>query len=130
MKITLLYAGMLAIWFLVLSMRVVTGRTGAGKPSLGDGGDPMLLRRIRGHANFAEFVPMILILMGLLELDGLPKWEVHALGAALLIGRLLHGYALSFTQKFFFGRSAGASLTFVSLLVAGGLCVYQGLQGL
>jgi len=130
MKITLLYAGVLAIWFLILSVRVVMGRTGPGNPSLGDGGNPIMARRIRGHANFAEYVPLIVLLMGFLELSGLPRWQIHALGATLLLGRLLHGYALSFTSEFVFGRSAGIVLTFSSLLVGGSLCVYVGLQSL
>jgi len=32
--VTPLYAGLLAIWFLVLSIRVILGRSGAGNPSL------------------------------------------------------------------------------------------------
>ena len=130
MSVTLIYAGALAIWFLVLSIRVIQGRMGPGNPSLGDGGNPMLLRRIRGHANFAEYVPLTLVLMGFLELSGLPGWVLHVLGATLLAGRLLHGYALSFTQHFLFGRTAGIFLTFVSLLVAGGLSIAMGLRGL
>jgi uncharacterized membrane protein YecN with MAPEG domain len=130
MKITLLYAGALAIWFLVLSIRVVLGRVGPGRPSVGDGGDPAMLRRIRGHANFAEYVPLILVLIGFLELSGRPDWMLHALGATLLMGRLLHGYAFSFTKEFVFGRSAGIALTFGSLLAAGTLCLYAGLLGL
>ena len=129
MTVTLLYAGALAIWFLVLSARVVQGRVGPGGPSLGDGGDPMMLRRMRAHGNFAEYVPLLLVLMGFLELNGQPKWQIHLLGATLLIARLLHGYALSFTKEFAFGRTAGAVLTFASLLVGGGLCIYVGLLG-
>jgi len=130
MTVTSLYAGLLAIWFLVLSIRVILGRSGAGNPSLGDGGNPAMLRRIRGHANFAEYVPLILVLMGLLELSGSQKWVLHALGAVLLVGRLLHGYAFSFTKEHVFGRSAGIVLTLVALLGAGALCVYTGLRAL
>lgn len=129
-NVTLLYAGALALWFFVLSLRVSLARVGPGKPSLGDGGSPRLQRMIRGQANFAEYVPLILLLIGLLELHGLPKWAVHGLGAMLLVGRLLHGYALSFTANSVFGRSAGIALTFVALLVAGVLCLLVGLQGL
>jgi len=129
MTVTLLYTGALVLWFLVLSIRVVQGRVGPGSPSLGDGGDPMMLRRIRAHANFAEYVPLILLMMGLLELSGEPKWAIHVLGAMLLVGRLLHGYAFSFTKEFPFGRTAGAVLTFMTLLLAGGLCMYVGLRG-
>ena len=128
MTVTPLYAGLLAIWFFVLSVRVILGRTGPGNPSLGDGGNPAMLRRIRGHANFAEYVPLVLVLMALLELSGSPKWQLHAIGSALLVGRLLHGYAFSFTQQHVLGRSAGIALTLVALLGAGGLCVYAGLH--
>ena len=126
MVVTPLYAGLLAIWFLVLSARVVQGRVRPGSPSLGDGGNPEMLRRIRGHANLAEYVPLILLLIGFLETSGAPKWELHLLGGTLLVARLLHGYALSFTESFAFGRTAGAVLTFVTLLVAGALCIRLG----
>jgi uncharacterized protein len=128
--VTPLYAGALALWFLLLSLKVVGGRVGPHSPSLGDGGNPRMLRLIRGQANFAEYVPLILVLMGLLELGGLPHWALHGIGGMLLLGRLLHGYALSFTENSPFGRTAGISLTFLSLLVAGLLCLYRGLQAL
>ena len=128
MSITPLYAGLLALWFFVLSVRVILGRSGPGKPSLGDGGDPAMLRRIRGQANFAEYVPLVLVLMALLEWTGSPAWQLHAIGAALLVGRLLHGYAFSFTQDHVFGRSVGIALTLVALLSAGALCVFAGIH--
>jgi len=123
MKITLLYGGLLGIWFLVLSARVIAGRAGPGKPGLGDGGDPVMTRRIRGHGNFAEYVPLALLLIGTLEVSGAPAWQLHALGAALLVGRLLHGYALSFTGDFVFGRSVGIVLTLLVLLCASVLSI-------
>ena len=65
MVVTPLYAGLLALLFLVLSWRVIQFRQRG--ISLGDGGDPRMLRLIRGHANFAEYVPLILLMMGFLE---------------------------------------------------------------
>ncbi|MDE0854430.1 MAG: MAPEG family protein [Nevskia sp.] len=130
MTVTPLYAGALALWFLLLSLRVVRGRVGPGNPSLGDGGNPRMQRLIRGQGNFAEYVPLILVLIGLLEQNGAPHWLLHGLGATLLLGRLLHGYALSFTQESVFGRSAGIALTFVALLASGVLCLLRGLHGL
>lgn len=130
MTVTMLYAGLLAIWFLVLSVRVIQARLGPGGPSLGDGGIPRMTRLIRGHANFAEYVPLVLVLMALLEQGGSPRWLLHALGVTLLAGRLLHGYAFSFTTKFVFGRTAGVALTFTALLVGGVLCILRGMQGL
>jgi hypothetical protein len=128
MTVTPLYAGILAIWFFVLSVRVVQGRVGTGNPSLGDGGNPEMLRRIRGHANFAEYVPLVLLLMALLELSGSSKGVLHAIGLMLTTGRLLHGYAFAFTLDFPPGRTGGAVLTFLSLLTAGVMCIGVGVS--
>jgi len=125
--VTPLYAGLLALWFLVLSARVVRRRH-AGI-YLGDGGDPAMLRVIRGHANFAEYVPLALLMMGMLEVTRFSIYVLHALGVVLLASRLLHGYALSFTQHSSFGRFWGAALTFIVLAVEAVLCIYQGIQG-
>ena len=127
MFVTPLYAGLLALWFLVLSWRVIQHRRGG--IYLGDGGDQTLLRVIRGHANFAEYVPLALLLMGMLELSHFSIYVLHALGIVLLVARLLHGYALSFTSHFMFGRLWGASLTFVVLAIEALLCIYQGITG-
>jgi uncharacterized membrane protein YecN with MAPEG domain len=125
MVVTPIYAGLLAILFFILSMRVVAVR---GRVSLGDGGDTVVLRRMRGHANFAEYVPFILLMMAFLELSNYSAYLLHALGATLLVARLLHGYALSFTQQFKFGRFWGTFLTFNVMLACGVLCLYQGLR--
>jgi len=125
--VTPVYAGLLVLWFLVLAWRVIR-RRGHGI-SLGDGGDAAMLRVIRGHANFAEYVPLALLLMAILELCNFSAYVLHGLGAMLLIGRLLHGYALSFTDKFQFGRFWGTTLTFLVLGVGAVLCVWQGIQG-
>jgi uncharacterized protein len=128
MIVTPLYAGVLTLLFILLSMRVVQFRQ-KGIP-LGDGGDPKMLRVVRGHANFAEYVPLALLLMAILELSRTSLYLLHALGIALIVSRLLHGYALSYTAKFRFGRVWGAALTFVVLAVEAVLCIWQGLQGM
>jgi uncharacterized membrane protein YecN with MAPEG domain len=127
MVVTPLYAGLLALFFLVLSWRVIQFRRRG--ISLGDGGDPKMLRLIRGHANFAEYVPLILLMMGFLEVGHTSIYILHALGIALLVSRFLHGYALSFTDRFRFGRVWGASMTFAVLGACGVLCVLQGFRG-
>lgn len=128
MVVTPLYAGILAIWFLALSYRVVQQR-GHGV-SLGHGDDAVLLRRIRGHGNFAEYAPLILLMLAMLELGGLPVWALHAIGATLVVARILHGVALSYTEAWKFGRFYGTLLTFVLLLVVGALCLWQGVRAL
>jgi len=128
MVVTPLYAGVLALFFLVLSLRVIQYRQ-RGIP-LGDGGDPEMLRLIRGHANFAEYVPLILLMMGFLEVGHTSIYVLHALGIALIVSRFLHGYALSFTDRFRFGRVWGAGLTFTVLGICAVLCLMQALKGM
>ncbi len=123
MIITPLYAGLLSLLFLLLSIRVVKFRVEG--ISFGDGGNPVLLRRIRAHGNFSEYVPLILLMIGVLELSHFSAWLLHALGLTLLVARLLHGYSLAFTESFKFGRFWGTALTFGLLLVCGVLCVNQ-----
>ena len=66
--ITAFYGGLLGITFMYLSILVIKGRRSA-KISLGDGGNSHFLGIIRAHANFAEYVPLILILMLIAEIN-------------------------------------------------------------
>lgn len=128
MIVTPLYAGLLALLFVLLSLRVVKFRQ-KGIP-LGDGGDPRMLRVMRGHANFAEYVPLALLMMAILELGRNSIYILHAIGIALILSRVLHGYALSYTTRFRFGRVWGAALTFVVLLVEALMCLWQAVRGM
>ena len=128
MVVTPLYAAILAVWFVVLSLRA-TQRRRAASVSFGDGADAPLQRAIRGQANFAEYVPLALLLLLIIELSRLSLYVVHALGIALVIARLLHGYAMGFRAEFRFGRLWGALTTFAILIVEAILCLYQAYRG-
>lgn len=128
MVVTPLYAGLLALWYLVLSVRVVQNR-GRFKVSLGDGSNPALQLAIRGHGNFNEYVPLALLLLLILELSRFSIYVTHLIGATLLVSRLLHGAAFAFGREWRFGRSAGTVLTFVILIVEAFLCLYQAYRG-
>ena len=127
MMVTPLYAGLLALWLVILSARVIQRRRGG--IALGDGGDPSMLRVIRAQANFSEYVPLALLMLGLLELSRFSIYVLHALGITLLVARFLHGYALSFTQAQKFGRVGGTALTLLVLVIEAVLCIYQAIQG-
>jgi uncharacterized protein len=124
MIVTPLYAALLAVWLVVLGFRVIHHRRRA-RVSLGDGGDSALQRAIRAHANFAEYVPVALLLLLILELSRFSVYLIHTLGIVLVAARVLHGYALAFTRDYRFGRYWGALLTFVVLGVEALLCLYQ-----
>ena len=127
MFVTPFYAGLLALWFVLLSVRVVNLRRRG--IVFGDNGEVGVIRVVRAQANFAEYVPLTLLLMGLLEVSRYSIYLLHALGLVLLVARVLHGAALSFGWQMRAGRIVGAALTFVVLLVEAVLCVYQGLRG-
>jgi uncharacterized protein len=128
MVVTPLYTGLLALWLLVLSVRVIQQRR-AAHVRLGSGGNVKLERAIRGQANFIEYVPLALLMMLILELARFSIYLLHLLGLALLLGRLMHGYAFAFSIRFRFGRSAGTVLTFAVLSIESVLCLYQTYRG-
>jgi uncharacterized membrane protein YecN with MAPEG domain len=119
---------LLALWFAILGFRVIQLRRHT-RVSLGDGGDPGLQRAIRGQANFVEYVPLALLLLVVLELSRFSIYLLHGLGATLLVARLIHGWAFSFTSGSRPGRSVGAALTFVVLIIEAVLCLYQAYRG-
>lgn len=87
------YAAFLALLIVWLSLRVIKVRR-AKKVGLGDGGDPDLQAAIRAQGNAAEYIPVSLILLVLLELNGANAALIHSAGIALLTGRLLHARGL------------------------------------
>ena len=88
LPVTSLTAIALALWLIVLTLRVVRMRRSAGV-AIGDNGDRALAKAIRGQANLTEQAPIALIVMGLAELQGASLLWLPAL--ILVLGRLLHG---------------------------------------
>jgi len=115
LAITPIYAGLFALFFVFLSLRVIRVRR-AARISLGDGGDAELQRRARVHANFAEYVPLTLILMALAELQGQPGWTIQLIGVLLLAGRAAHAYGLSQTPQVGALRVLGMIATIAALV--------------
>ncbi len=93
LPVTTLYALPLAVIFLGLFMNVTMARSKLSL-SIGDGGNVDLHERIRKHGNFVEWVPMVLILMVLAEANGTGALWLHAAGALLTVGRVLHAIGL------------------------------------
>jgi uncharacterized membrane protein YecN with MAPEG domain len=105
-----LYAVVLALLGVVLTVRVILGRVRTGVQA-GDGGDAALGQAIRAHANFAEQVPTALLVLVLLDAAGTRSVVVHALGAALVVARLVSARGLSRSLGATPQRQAGAGLT-------------------
>lgn len=115
------YAALLAIVFVILSVRTIRLRRRL-RIALGDAGNPTILRAIRTHSNFAEYVPMTLLLILMLELQGAHPALVHLLGLCLLVGRVLHAFGVSRDKEDYRFRVGGMTLTFGALLGAA-LCL-------
>jgi uncharacterized membrane protein YecN with MAPEG domain len=116
MKLVPVYTALLVCLFVFLSIRVIALRRRL-KISLGDEGNPALLRAMRAQANFAEYVPLSLLLLVLAEFQSAPSYLIHFLASLLLVARLLHAYGLSQTPENHVFRVIGMAGTFTTLLV-------------
>jgi uncharacterized membrane protein YecN with MAPEG domain len=121
MPITAFYASLLAFFFLLLSARVIVQRR-EDRMELGADDSSELFRRARVHANFAEYVPLALILLALTESLKAPSSVIHLLAICLVAGRLLHAYGLSQTPHILKWRTVGMVLTLTVIGIAALLC--------
>ncbi|KXI27303.1 MAPEG family protein [Paraglaciecola hydrolytica] len=113
--ITAFYAGLLAFLFVYLSVLVMQGRR-TKRIGLGDNNDKEMSRLIRAHANFAEYVPLILVLMLIAEINHIEYQYLHIAGASLVVGRILHAIGLKRHAGASWQRVAGMILSLIALL--------------
>jgi len=116
-QVTALYASILAIAAIVLSIIVSSKRGKAGVAIL-HGEDLNLALWIRKHANFVENVPFALLLMVLAEARGMPVTWLHAVGIVLLAARAVHVIGLNLENPASPLRIAGSAGTHLSMLGA------------
>ena len=88
-----LYAVLGALLLLRLSLNVVKLRN-QYRVSVGDGGFSELQTAIRVHGNAIEYIPISLILLLLMEMNGAKVWMIHMCGIVLIASRILHSYGL------------------------------------
>ena len=117
-----IYAGALSVLLIILSARVILARR-RHRVGLGDGDHELLRRRIRAQGNFAEYAPLGLLLLVLSEAGAAPAWWLHVVGATLLVGRVVHGWALGSPENDGAARVGGMALTFTSLGLLGATCL-------
>ena len=122
LTVTPYYAAALGLLFGVLSLRVIVVRR-SKNIGFGAADDADLERRIRVHANFAEYVPMTLLLLGMAEVRGAPHLWLHIFNTALLLGRVVHAIGVSQPATDNIGRVIGMTGTQSALLGGALLCV-------
>lgn len=114
---------LLVLLYIFLSVNVINYRR-KNKINLGDQSDYQILRKIRMHANFAEYAPIGIIIIFLLEFNSANPVLTQTTAVLLVIGRFLHPYSISENNKFGLLRPISMALTFTSLLVGSGTLLF------
>jgi uncharacterized protein len=124
--ITMLYAGLCVLLVVFLGARVAAWRF-RHKIGLGDGGDKELIKRVRAHANATEYLPLALLLLGGMELNGQAYdglWLhvdqtalLHGFGATLLLSRVAHAWGVSHSSGSSKSRLFGIMFTWLLMIV-------------
>ncbi len=115
LNVTPIYVAILGLLFLPITVRVALYRI-KSRISLGTGDDPEMVRRMRGQANFVETVPIALLLLIAMELLGASNTWLHALGLALVLGRVVHYFGLIQLAPLSF-RIFGIGVTLLTILL-------------
>jgi len=126
LPVTLTTAGAAALVNFWLGLRVSRLRI-SEKILVGDGGNPRLLARMRAQLNFAEYAPLVLILIALVELArGTQAW-LWGVALVFIIGRILHAFGMDGWRP---GRMIGIATTMLTMLGLAAYAVYLGYTGL
>ena len=129
--ITLLYAGIFGIFALVLSFGAGSFRGKTGISVLhGEPQNMELAERVRRHQNFLEYVPLLLILMAAIELNGGSGTLLHVVGSLLILARIAHAVGLKHDNMGHVGRLIGAGGTALLTLVAAGYALWLAVAGM
>lgn len=112
-------AAIINIW---LSLRIGAVRR-AHNVSVGDGGIEPLSRRMRAQLNFAENVPLVLVLIAAIELTGRGTDWLPLVAGAFMLGRVAHGFGMD-GGKFGWGRMVGTLVTLLTQLGLAGFAVW------
>ena len=119
LPITALYASILMIFALALSFRAggLRGKTGISV-LFGEPVNMELAERVRVHQNFLEYVPLAIILMGIIELNSGNATFLHVFGVVLIVARIAHAVGLKHDNMGHPGRVIGAGGTALISVVA------------
>jgi uncharacterized membrane protein YecN with MAPEG domain len=111
------YAALNALLMFALALNVGLRRGAQKQLQPGDVGDATLVRAIRAHANFAEYAPLVLLLLLGLALLGAPVLWLHLLGAVFTVGRVFHVFGMMRQTHPNAVRFIGNLMTGLSLLL-------------
>lgn len=114
LPVTLTAAAAAAIINIWLSLRIGAVRR-AHQVSVGDGGIEVLSRRMHAQLNFAENVPLVLVLIAAIELTGRGTDWLPYVAGVFMLGRVAHGFGMD-GGSLGWGRMVGTLVTFLTQL--------------
>lgn len=126
LPVALVTAGAAALLNFWLGLRVSRLRI-SEKILVGDGGNPRMIARMRAHLNFAEYAPLVLILIALIELARGTQLWLWVVAALFIVGRVLHAFGMDGWRQ---GRMIGIAITMLVMLGLAGYAVFLGYTGL
>ena len=114
--ITALYASLLALLMMWLAVQVIKQRR-TNKVAHGDGNGNESVEALQiarsAQGNAVDSIPITLILLALLELNGANVLLIHGLGIVFLVGRVVHAKAI--LNQDLKARVIGMKVTFASM---------------
>ncbi|RYD40906.1 MAG: glutathione S-transferase [Sphingomonadales bacterium] len=127
LPVTAFVAAVCALLLLITAIDTVRQRLRV-QAAFGDHGDAKLISASRSHGNLAEYAPITIILLGLLESARANHMALMGIGAIFLIGRVAHIaglYAKIKPGKAPVPRQIGVVATFATLLALGGWTLWM-----
>lgn len=118
-NITSLYAGILGLFFIYLSVHVIKTRL-KENIIIGTDENPNMVRACRAHSNFIEYTPIFLFLLFLSESNGATSLFLHLSGASFIFGRMFHLYSITVDEvknKKHNFRQIGMIITFTNIAI-------------
>lgn len=126
LPVALVTAGAAALINFWLGLRIGRLRI-SEKVMVGDGGNPRLIARMRAHLNFAEYAPIVLILIALVEMARGTQFWLWIVALLFVVGRVLHAFGMDGWRL---GRMLGIASTMLVMLGLGLYAAWLGYQGL
>ena len=122
LPVTAFVAAVCALLLLITAIDTVRQRLRV-QAAFGDHGDAKLISASRSHGNLAEYAPITILLLGLLESARANHMALMIIGAVFLVGRVAHIVGLHAKVepgKPPITRQIGVVATFATLLSLGG----------
>lgn len=126
LPVTAFVAAICAIMLVVTAIDTIGTRLRL-KVAFGDGGETKLIAASRAHGNLAEHAPIVILLLGLLEMAKANHMGLMGIGALFLAGRVAHIFgmhAVHVPGKAPVPRQIGVVLTLVAIIALSGWTLF------